>query len=383
MARREIFMVWESNCRNILDELSSLPEKMLDDIKLRVFLRKDTPFNNRPRKEKWIDIYDTFTTAPYASYTTLVTFLVKYFRHLAFLSPLGTDGEDKVELYFEPMEFYFIVDSDEERKYDELVAILTQEYASSGVRFFIVNGQTEHLPKIFGFEFCKICCKSFESDEMLQAHNVKMHNIFCENELCPKNKSPFRNMEEYYRHKSMQTKCLKCGENSPVFCKVSDKIQHMQIVHGQEDISQNTLSCDFCPKKVFTSQEQLDTHMKNTHKKCNCGCAMYFETREDYLRHFYTVYPLACYENRKCPHRFKTVIHQAAHHESIHNSKYPYYCVVCFKQNGGRQAQTCVFKDKSSLENHGRLMRHSDEEMFLVFSTSCKPTAKSSAINYC
>ncbi|XP_028411891.1 uncharacterized protein LOC114534622 [Dendronephthya gigantea] len=385
MARIEIFLVWESNCRNILDELASLPNELLDEIKLRIFMRKDTPMKNRPPTAKWIELFDSFTTSPYASDTTLAAFLIKYFKDLAFLS--DEPAEDATsENGFEPVEFYFVVDSDTERKYDELIAILQQD-AGSKVKMSTINGQVEDIPKTLGFQFCKICCKTFENEGELKAHNGEYHNIFCDNKLCPKSNTPFKNEDELAAHKAKQTTCLLCSTESPVFCEKSAKILHMQVVHEQ-DITEGVLTCDFCPKKAFSSHEQHDIHMKNTHKKCNCGCGVYFETREHYLAHFYVVYPLACFENRKCPHRFQTVLHQADHHWSKHNSQHPYYCVPCSArdENGhaGGLARMCAFKDEKALRHHGALMQHAEVEMFLTQESSQhKPTAKSSAINYC
>jgi hypothetical protein len=385
MARIEIFLVWESNCRNILEELGSLPGELLDEIKLRIFLRKDTPIKNRPPTAKWIELYNSFTTSPYASDTTLSAFLIKYFKDLAYLGDEIENDTTVTENGFDPVEFYFVVDSDTERKYDELIAILHQETGSK-VKMSTINGQVEDIPKILGFHFCKICSKAFETGNELLTHNGVNHNIFCDNKLCRRSTTPFRNEEELTMHKSKQTKCLLCSTDSPVFCEKSAKVLHMQVLHEQ-DITESVLTCDFCPKKAFSSAEQRDIHMKNTHKKCNCGCGVYFETREHYLAHFYTVYPLACFENRKCPHRFQSVLYQAEHHWTVHNSEHPYYCVPCSArdENGlaGRLAKTCAFKDEKALRNHGSLMNHSEEEMFLIHETSCKPTAKSSAINYC
>ena len=377
-------MVWESNCRNILEDLACLPDELLDEIKLRIFLRKDTPIKNRPATMKWIELYDSFTTSPYASDTTLMAFLIKYFKDLACLS--DEIDNDTPENGFEPVDFFFVVDSETERKYDELIAILQQQTCTSKVKMSTINGQVDDIYKTLGFHFCKICSKAFEDENQLHAHNGANHNIFCDNKLCRHSTTPFRNEHEQALHKSKQTKCLLCSNDSPTFCEQGAKVLHMQVVHEQ-DVSQNVLTCDFCPKKVFSSSAQRDIHMKNTHKKCNCGCEMYFETRAHYLAHFYTVYPLACFENRKCPHRFQSVLYQAEHHATVHNSEHPYYCIPCSARDedglARRLAKTCAFKDEKALKRHGSLMYHSEAEMYFVDETSFKPTAKSSAINYC
>ena len=191
MARIEIFLVWESNCRNILDELGCLPDELLDEIKLRIFMRKDTPIKSRPPTAKWIELYDSFTTSPFASDTA---FLIKYFKDLAFLSDEFAEDETK-ENSFDPVEFYFVVDLETERKYDELIAILQQD-ASSKVKISTINGQVEDISKTMGFHSCKICCKAFENEGELRAHNGEYHNIFCDYKLSPKSKAPFGNEDE-------------------------------------------------------------------------------------------------------------------------------------------------------------------------------------------
>lgn len=384
MARTELFLIWESNCRSILEELRCLPDKLLEDIKLRIFLRKDTPMKNRPPSASWIEHYNSFTTSPHASDTTLAAFLIKYFKDLAYLSDETADDDDE-EGCFDQFQFYFVVDSETERKFDELIAILQQE-AGSKVKMAAINGQEADILKILGFSFCTICRKSFESDEALASHNGEHHNVFCDNKLCRRNTIPFKSEDELAVHKKKQTKCSLCNKESPIFCEESAKTLHMQAAHG-EGLTENVASCDFCPQKTFSSPGQREIHMKNTHKKCNCGCGVYFESREHYLAHFYDVYPLACFENRKCPHRFRNVFYQAKHHWSVHSSEHPYYCVPCSARDedglAGRLAKTCAFKDLKALKRHGGLMSHSEDEMFLKPDTSCKPTAKSSAINYC
>ena len=383
MTRIELFLVWESNCRNILDDIQTLPEKLLEDIKVRIFLRKDTPTKNRPRNAKWIELYQSFTTSPYASETTLAAFLIKHFKDLACFS----EEESNTDSSCDPVEFYFVVDSDTERKFEELIAILDLD-CKSKVKMETINGQEEDIAEVLGFHYCKVCKEVFDDKEELDGHNTKFHNFFCNNLHCSRNKMRFYNEDQLAAHKAQQTTCYLCQADIPTFCDRDAKALHMQSVHGQNLPKEtNPLQCDFCPTKLFSSSEQKDTHMRNTHKKCNCGCSVYFKSRAHYLKHFYTVYPLACFENRKCPYRFQTVFYQAEHHKNVHNSEHPFYCVPCSTRDEENETQRivkkCAFKDEKTLRNHGTLMKHTMEEMFLNEGTSLKPTAKSFAINYC
>ena len=129
--------------------------------------------------------------------------------------------------------------------------------------------------------------------------------------------------------------------------------------------------CKFCPDKKFSSANVWKIHMKNSHKKCNCPCGNYFETREDYLAHFYKLFPLACFLERKCPERFRSLYFQAVHHRERHFSERPFYCVQCFDAADDKKSRrrTC-FKDIKSLRIHAESMGHDPKEMFLISSQS-------------
>eukprot|EP00112_Aurelia_sp_Birch-Aquarium-sp1_P003959 Seg1450.3 transcript_id=Seg1450.3/GoldUCD/mRNA.D3Y31 product="hypothetical protein" protein_id=Seg1450.3/GoldUCD/D3Y31 len=129
--------------------------------------------------------------------------------------------------------------------------------------------------------------------------------------------------------------------------------------------------CQFCPDKEFSSKSVWKIHMKNCHKKCNCPCGKYFDTREDYLLHFYQLFPLACFVERKCPERFRSLYFQAVHHRDRHHSGRPFYCVLCFAdlENSESRNRAC-FKDIKSLRIHAEGMGHNPNEMFLISSAT-------------
>ena len=127
--------------------------------------------------------------------------------------------------------------------------------------------------------------------------------------------------------------------------------------------------CKYCPGKKFSSVHVWKIHMKNMHKKCNCPCGEYFETREDYLAHFYKLFPLACFVERKCPERFRSLYFQAVHHREKHFSDRPFYCVQCFEEDvdPNNRRRTC-FKDIKSLRIHAESLGHDPSEMYLISS---------------
>jgi hypothetical protein len=190
-----------------------------------------------------------------------------------------------------------------------------------------------------------------------------------------------------------------------VFCREDKRHAHMKNIHNINEMATlrktpdsdlKEIVCQFCPHKRFSSSEQREIHMKNCHKKCNCSCGNYFKNREEYLDHFYSIYPLACFENRKCPQRFQSVLYQARHHREDHFANQPFYCIPCHQllKEGGYRTKAC-FKDEKSLRIHGMSIGHNEDEMFLMsdFKESLKvdqpllqrrtPSRTCSAINYC
>lgn len=148
-------------------------------------------------------------------------------------------------------------------------------------------------------------------------------------------------------------------------------------------------SCVFCPEKAYRSKHLLDVHMKNNHKKCNCPCQQYFKTREDYLTHFYFVYPLPCMVDKKCPERFRSLYYQSLHHKETHFASKPFLCIPCCQLNDDAPKTKVAFKDIASLRIHANSYGHDSREMYLK-SIDDKPddcslpfSMRCSGINYC
>ena len=391
----EFFLVWESSCRNFIDGICFGSENAKRRFKVHVFLRKDTPSDAIPPSEQeneWIKHHASLTTSPYASETALVSFVTKVFS-----GPFS----DRITW---PNRIYLV--SDGERQHDELIAVLTTSRRfRGGLDVNQVDGSGQGLMDVID-DVCKFCKLVFLDEEELREHNVKKHNYFCDNLMCSHGR--FYTEGALLGHKANQTSCPYCC--GKVFCTETERNEHFQRVHKGQHPDHQTAGtrkvrkvqsepgmkflCPFCPAKSFSSSKQHEVHMKHSHKKCNCSCGQYFPTREEYLEHFYSVYPLGCFENRKCPQRFWSVTHQAKHHEESHNSTHPFYCVPCYLrklEEGG--TWKVRFKDEKSLQIHREALGHVQEEMFLsAHSDALKldapdqrraPSRTCSAINFC
>ena len=149
--------------------------------------------------------------------------------------------------------------------------------------------------------------------------------------------------------------------------------------------------CTFCPEKTYRSKRLLSVHMKNSHKKCNCPCQQYFRTREDYLAHFYTVYPLPCMVEKKCPERFRNLYYQSLHHKDSHYSLRPFFCIPCYRLQEDRRLTKAsfTFENIASLRIHASTHGHDPKEMYLVTVNDTPDDSKlpfsmrCSGINYC
>lgn len=371
------FMVWESNCRNFInEELKFSCSKAMENFQIHVFARKDTPKNATPPSKAWIEAHYTLTTCPYASDAAITAWLVQNFARYQTRSE-----SEVVYLVFE-----------RERKYEELSAILKANNTNLRVRE--INGEDKTIFDVLP-NVCRWCKMVFLNRSETEEHFNILHNYFCDNLDCEVKR--FCNEKELQEHLERQKRCQLCNEG--IFCSEKKLIAHLKETHNSyqksekaEGLVNRDLLCQFCPQKTFSCVEQRDIHMKNCHKKCNCSCGQFFKNRDDYLEHFYSVYPLACLENRKCPHRFQDVYYQAKHHKEAHFSISPFYCIPCRTAEEEGRKEKVSFKDEKSLRIHCAALGHEESEMFLPpkqHSISVSnlqrrvPSRTCSAINYC
>lgn len=386
----EFYVVWESSCRNFIDEVRFATEEAeRSRLKVHIFLRRDTPAKAMPPAEeenKWIMHHFSLTSCPYASDTAIVANIIQNYS-----API-LNGQTL------PNTVYLVCER--ERQYDELVAILTTSRCR-GLNICQVDGRVQSIYDIVS-DSCKVCKLIFGNEDELKEHNLKMHDCVCNNATSSRGRFF---AEEALSHKASQLRCPNCKGNASFTDEewkmrahdsgVAAEKNGMKVAGIRKMKSETSkLFCEFCPAKVFSSSEQREIHLRHSHKKCNCSCGKYFATREDYIGHFYKIYPLGCFENRKCPQRFQSVAYQARHHRESHNALHPFYCVPCHRrkvEEGARQ-RVC-FKDEKSLRIHGMSMGHNEEEMFLndpIDSLKVdapdqrrSPTRTCSAINFC
>ena len=366
----EFYLVWESSCRNFIDDVQfSSHYAKASRLRLHIFLRKDTPMKAMPPKDIWIENHNSLTTSPYSSEMALTSYILEKYQPVS--SYLNNQDVPKT--------VYLV--SERERQYEELIAIL--KLRSSEVDFREVDGREKDIFDVVR-DSCRFCKVIFSNEEETKEHYYALHNFFCDNTSCYGYQQQFCSEQSLSRHKAAHRKFLYYEE---AFCSEERQIPHLIEDHKFDNgclqtgnkttpLKQGTvvesamkIACQFCPGKLFSSLDKKEIHMKYSHKKCNCSCGGYFKTREEYLDHFYNVYPLPCYENRKCPHRFRSVRLQAAHHRQFHNSPRPFYCVPCQKrkaeERGATQARKTSFKDENGLRIHGFSTGHNEAEMFL------------------
>ena len=162
-----------------------------------------------------------------------------------------------------------------------------------------------------------------------------------------------------------------------------------RLVDAKVNPITSKFDCPFCEGKSFAKISIFEVHLRNVHKKCNCSCERYFQSREDYLEHFYSVFPLPCFEQRKCPERFRSVPYQAIHHAKVHFAEKPYCCVICFSNSLDSPNKKINYRFKSvrALQLHAKEMGHDEDELFLRVKQSEENihiplTGRASAINY-
>lgn len=378
--KRSFFMVWEGNCRNFIEENMEFScQQAEDNLMIHVFVRKDTPRNASPPFKPWIQSHFSLTTCPYASDSGLTAWLMQK------VASRQTLNNDEVLLLV----------AERERKYEELSAILKANLPNIQIKE--INGEDKTILDVLP-NVCRWCKTVFLNPNERERHFDQMHDFFCDNLMCEVKR--FRSEKELQEHLEKKKLCKLCPEAS--FCSQKQLLKHVSEAHNvnvfvaKSDVSSTKdaeLVCHFCPQKVFSCTEQRDIHMKNCHKKCNCSCDQYFKNRDEYLEHFYAIYPLACFENRKCPKRFQDVRFQAKHHKQDHFSIHPFYCIPCSEVvEDGRKEKVC-FKDEKSLRIHCAAMGHDEQDAFLPMSGKVDkvrnalqrrvPSRTCSAINYC
>ena len=308
------FVDWETTSKDFVKGIKFTSTQR--DIKVHLFYNKKTPKNELPGDSEWIVKHPTLTSSADASWTALLTYVLHFYTHTACNC---TNNHCRLwpKRHVHTKYRAHIVCGDEAR-YEELQAIL--KFNKIPVKIIDVGERT--LLDLFQYS-CNHCKIIFKTKKEADAHDQSKHNFLCTNLRCEKSKRT----NGFFARKEL------------------------------EDHLARQRSCEFCPDKIFCSTKKLEEHMGKTHRKCDCSCEEYYETRDEYLEHFYSNLPLPCLEEPSCSERFPNIEFQAFHHKSVHGATYPYYCMACYK----KKYLVCL-KTAEELLNHVEEERHNDEE---------------------
>ena len=308
------FVDWETTSKEFLKGIRFSSKQR--EIKVHIFYNKNTTKRELPEDCEWIVKHPSLTSSPDASWTALLTYILHFYTHIS-----CNCSNKPCKLWSKPHihnKYKANVVCGDETRYEELEAIL--KFNKIPVK--IINVGEKTLLDLFQYS-CTQCKVIFKSKKEAEFHDHSKHNYLCTNSKCEKSKR----------------------ENG--FFAKRELEDHLV---GQK-------RCEFCPEKIFCSSRKLEEHMDKAHKRCDCSCERYYETKDDYFEHFYSNLPLPCLEDPSCSDRFPNIENQAFHHKTVHGATYPYYCMACYK----KKYLTCV-KTAEELLNHVEEEKHGDEE---------------------
>ena len=312
------FVDWETTSKEFVQGIRFASTQ--NDVQVHIFYNKSTPKSELPEDCEYIVKHPTLTSSAEASWTALITYVVHFYMHVS-CHCAKTHCKLWAKPHFHTRYRAHLACGDEAR-FEELEAILK----FNRIPIKIIRVEEKTLLDLFDYS-CGQCKIIFKNEKEADLHDRNKHNYLCSNSRCGKSR----------RHNGFFTR--------------NELEEH---VAGQQN-------CEFCPEKIFCSPGKLREHMRKTHKKCDCSCDVYYETREDFLKHFYSNLPLPCLEEPNCCERFPNIEFQAFHHKSVHGATYPYYCMACYK----KRHLVCL-KTAEELLNHVEEEKHSNIEFFFA-----------------
>ena len=121
---------------------------------------------------------------------------------------------------------------------------------------------------------CEICSKGFPQKSQLYWHILTVHDN--EEQKCDLCNSTFQNKNELTNHKSMV--------HNPDQMKINN-VDHEMVEILDDDFPVEIVGCKNCDKK-FVNEDDLNSHMKNTHKIFECSeCSTCFKSSKDLKWH--------------------------------------------------------------------------------------------------
>lgn len=260
-SRKVIFIEWEREFIDFIKGITLSPS-LRGNLVVHIFYPQDVSRSILPKYRPWLFKHPapTANDRKYAAWKMLEDYVLKYKYPYSDSSTISRTsiGRDKIpSRVTEGKEGQFggFLLSKSLERIQELVEAVASKY---GVTLKAINCETSISTLLDLVEYsCSICKMGFMDNKELTKHDTDFHNLLCYNPGCT------------HSHK---------------LASFSSEKELQQHVSSQ-------LRCTFCPGKVFCSKENLEDHLRQSHKKCSCPCGEYFGNRKTYLDHFFSFYP--------------------------------------------------------------------------------------------
>ena len=283
-----------------------------NNVKIHVFFNKSRKFEHNISRlmdqlKPMVVMHESLTESADAAWTDLVAYLINFYTKRMVSCHHCSHNQPQ------PVCKVFLICAKQDR-YVELGALLK----SSKTQISIVEGWKCTLIDMFR-HVCNGCKLIFPNQAEADIHDRREHNYLCSNPVCERSRrdNGFFTLEEYEHHEA------------------------------------NKRVCKFCQTNIFCDSVKYTAHMQSYHVLCNCSCNQYYNTTEDYIKHYCTKFPLPCLEDVTCDSRFRNIDEQAFHHKSVHSSSHPYFCMACYKDS-----KLVCLRTADELMAHVSLARH-------------------------
>ena len=318
LIQKLILLEWQPNGRHFLS--STFFTSKQPNVKLHIFFNKkekdDIDMENlRGSFHDSLILHESLTDHEEASWTDLIAFAINFYTKSLISCHHCIPSHPQIE-------YHVTLVTNKQGRYEEFQALLK----SNNTNTKLVDGWNSTILDIFE-NVCHECKLIFGKKEQAEAHDKNEHNFLCKNKSCERS----------------------LRENG--FYKINELESH----ESQQKI------CKYCPGYLFCDVNKYLDHMNQFHVMCSCPCSKYYRNTEEYIEHYFSLFPLPCLESPKCTNRFKNIDEQAFHHKSVHGSTNPYFCLACYSNS----KLVCV-KTTDELMSHVTTKGHTDEDFNIV-----------------